>query len=387
MFENRKETNRKDSRRISRADICLMAFFLLLALGCFGWSVLSRKEGQRLQISYDGQTVMNVPLSQIRPQKIAGEGDGAVRYCLIRCLDESVSCEWYDARPDLASTVPDGGSYNLLAVSVTGVFMEAADCRDQICVHHIPLTGIGESMICLPHKLVVEMAGEADEGTLDGIAKAEKAGKRPDVMSKAEKTGKTMGGGAAMRRTAELGFLLALALILSYVESLIPFSFGVPGIKLGLPNLIVLLLLYGRNEEQTADGESASRTGFVNFLTKGEQESLLVNALRIVLSGFLFSNLYAILYALAGAAFSFLAMIIGRRSKRFSVVGVSVLGGVFHNVGQLLVAMAVVETLAVAYYVPFLIVAGTVTGALLGVAGMEILPYLRRLMQEEEWNQ
>lgn len=72
-----------------------------------------------------------------------------------------------------------------------------------------------------------------------------------------------------MRRTAELGFLLALALILSYVESLIPFSFGVPGIKLGLPNLIVLLLLYGRNEEQTADGESASRTGFVNFLTKG----------------------------------------------------------------------------------------------------------------------
>ena len=379
MFENRKETNRKDSRRISRADICLMAFFLLLALGCFGWSVLSRKEGQRLQISYDGQTVMNVPLSQIRPQKIAGEGDGAVRYCLIRCLDESVSCEWYDARPDLASTVPDGGSYNLLAVSVTGVFMEAADCRDQICVHHIPLTGIGESMICLPHKLVVEMASQRRR-------KRENAQMSCRKRRKQEKP-YTMGGGAAMRRTAELGFLLALALILSYVESLIPFSFGVPGIKLGLPNLIVLLLLYGRNEEQTADGESASRTGFVNFLTKGEQESLLVNALRIVLSGFLFSNLYAILYALAGAAFSFLAMIIGRRSKRFSVVGVSVLGGVFHNVGQLLVAMAVVETLAVAYYVPFLIVAGTVTGALLGVAGMEILPYLRRLMQEEEWNQ
>ena len=61
-----------------------------------------------------------------------------------------------------------------------------------------------------------------------------------------------------MRRTAELGFLLALALILSYVESLIPFSFGVPGIKLGLPNLIVLLLLYGRNEEQTADGDRKS---------------------------------------------------------------------------------------------------------------------------------
>lgn len=164
-----------------------------------------------------------------------------------------------------------------------------------------------------------------------------------------------------MRRTAELGLLLAMALILSYVESLIPFSFGIPGIKLGLPNLIVLLLLY--------DGRRVS-------------EALLVNGLRIVLSGFLFSNLYAILYALAGAAFSFLAMLAGRRTKRLSMMGVSVLGGVFHNVGQLLVAMAVVETLAVAYYVPFLIVAGTLTGALLGFVGMELLPYLRRIGRE-----
>lgn len=158
-----------------------------------------------------------------------------------------------------------------------------------------------------------------------------------------------------MRRTAELGLMLALALILSYVESLIPFSFGIPGIKLGLPNLIVLLLLYGG---------------------RGEREALLVNGLRVILSGFLFSNLYAILYALAGAVFSFAAMYIGRRMKCFSMVGVSVLGGVFHNIGQLLVAMAVVETFAVAYYVPFLLAAGTVTGALLGVVGQKLLPYL-----------
>ncbi|MDE5718749.1 MAG: Gx transporter family protein [Lachnospiraceae bacterium] len=166
-----------------------------------------------------------------------------------------------------------------------------------------------------------------------------------------------------MRRTAELGLLLAMALILSYVESLIPFSFGIPGIKLGLPNLIVLLLLY--------DGGRV-------------REAFLVNGMRIVLSGFLFSNLYTILYALAGAAFSFFAMLAGRRTKWFSMVGVSVLGGVFHNVGQLLVAMAVVETLAVACYVPFLIVAGTVTGALLGFVGMELLPYLRRIGEEGE---
>lgn len=155
-----------------------------------------------------------------------------------------------------------------------------------------------------------------------------------------------------MRKTAELGFFLAVALILSYVESLIPITFGIPGIKLGLPNMIVVLLLFGQRY--------------------GAKEALLVNSMRIVLSGFLFSNLYAILYALAGAVFSFVAMLIGKRLRCFSVIGVSVLGGVFHNIGQAVVAMFVVETFAVSYYIPFLIVAGTITGALLGLIVMEI---------------
>lgn len=165
-----------------------------------------------------------------------------------------------------------------------------------------------------------------------------------------------------MRRTAELGLLLAAALILSYVESLIPFSFGVPGMKLGLPNLVVLLLLY----KDTSAG----------FFSKGAREALLVNGMRIILSGFLFSNLYAILYALAGAALSFFAMLAGKKTKRLSMAGVSVLGGVFHNVGQVLVAMAVVESFAAAYYLPYLVIAGVVTGALLGAVGMDLLPYL-----------
>lgn len=167
-----------------------------------------------------------------------------------------------------------------------------------------------------------------------------------------------------MKRTVELGFLLAAALILSYVESLIPFTFGIPGIKLGLPNLIVLLLLYG--------GQSSA---------KGAREALLVNGLRIVLSGFLFSNLYAILYALAGAVFSFTAMLSAKKCRCFSMAGVSVLGGVFHNVGQTVAAMIVVETFAVMYYLPILIVAGVVTGAVLGAAGMELLPYLKHIEQ------
>lgn len=183
-----------------------------------------------------------------------------------------------------------------------------------------------------------------------------------------------------MRRTVKLGFLLALALILSYVESLIPFSFGIPGIKLGLPNLIVLLLLYDEAENQVSRDATEERRHFA----KGAREALMINILRIVLSGFLFSNLYTILYALSGAAVSFSAMIIGKKCGLFSMIGVSVLGGVFHNIGQIIVAMLVVETFAVAYYMPFLIVAGVLTGALLGFAGAEVLPYLRRMGREGE---
>ena len=176
-----------------------------------------------------------------------------------------------------------------------------------------------------------------------------------------------------IKKTVELGFFLALALILAYVESLIPFSFGIPGIKLGLPNLIVVLLLARNNKvEQNSALQNTGRK------QDGVREALLVNGLRIILSGFLFSNLYTILYALAGALCSFAAMLFGRRLKCFSIIGVSVLGGVFHNIGQIIVAMLVVETVYVGYYIPYLIVAGTVTGAVLGFVAMELVPYLHR---------
>lgn len=178
------------------------------------------------------------------------------------------------------------------------------------------------------------------------------------------------------KKIAQLGLFLTLALILAYVESLIPFSFGIPGIKLGLPNLIVVILLCGGS---TWRSNRYPNDAVANATSRnGAKEAILVNILRIVLSGFLFSNLYTILYALAGALLSFIAMLIGRRMRCFSVVGISVLGGVFHNIGQILVAMFVVETVYVGYYVPVLIVAGTVTGAVLGIAAMELIPYVTR---------
>ena len=183
------------------------------------------------------------------------------------------------------------------------------------------------------------------------------------------------------RKIAQLGLFLALALILAYVESLIPFLFGIPGIKLGLPNLIVVMLLCGGQVGRSDEHQNDAVADGTN--RNGAKDAIFINILRIVLSGFLFSNLYTILYALAGALLSFIAMLIGRRMGCFSVVGVSVLGGVCHNIGQILVAMFVVETVYVGYYVPVLIVAGTVTGALLGVVAMELMPYVVRFIYSQ----
>lgn len=159
------------------------------------------------------------------------------------------------------------------------------------------------------------------------------------------------------KKTALPGFLLALSLILSYIESILPFSVGIPGIKLGLPNLVVILILY----------------------VYSAKEAFTVNLLRILLSGFLFGNLYSILYALAGALCSFCLMLFLRRAKCFSIVGVSIGGGVFHNIGQILVAFFVVDTFAPAFYLPFLIIAGAVMGFLIGIVALRLLPYIRKL--------
>ena len=132
---------------------------------------------------------------------------------------------------------------------------------------------------------------------------------------------------------------------------LIPIHFGVPGIKLGLANLMIVIMLY----------------------KSGPKDALLLSVVRIVLSGFLFGNLFAILYSLAGGILSLAVMAVLKRRGTFSVMGVSIAGGVFHNIGQLAVAMAVVETYRVGYYLPVLLIAGMVTGMLIGIVSNEVL--------------
>ncbi|HJA06409.1 MAG TPA: Gx transporter family protein [Candidatus Mediterraneibacter pullicola] len=156
-------------------------------------------------------------------------------------------------------------------------------------------------------------------------------------------------------KVAYFGVFTALALIFSYVETLIPINFGIPGAKLGLANLVIVTVLYKARW----------------------QDAFLLSVIRIVLAGFIFGNLFAILYSLAGGLLSLAAMTMIKQRGSFSVIGVSMAGGVTHNIGQLIVAMLVVETYQVGYYLPVLMISGLVTGALIGLVCKEVIRRLK----------
>lgn len=153
------------------------------------------------------------------------------------------------------------------------------------------------------------------------------------------------------KKVAYGGLFLALALVASYVETLIPLQIGIPGVKIGLANGVIMVLLYMVNVKET----------------------YAVSIGRIVLAGFLFGNLMMIAYSLAGGMLSLTVMVLLRKIKGFSPVGVSVAGGVAHNVGQLIVAAIVLETSRLIYYLPVLLISGTIAGIFVGVVAGEII--------------
>ena len=161
------------------------------------------------------------------------------------------------------------------------------------------------------------------------------------------------------KKTAPLGVYIALAMILSYVESLIPFSFGIPGIKLGLTNVVTVIMMY----------------------TYGIPGALGVAVLRAVLSGFMFGNAFSIIYSVAGCVLSFIFMYILKKTNHFAIISVSAAGGVMHNVGQLIVAANVVKTYSVIYYAPVLIIAGVFTGIIIGIVSDEIVKRIGNRME------
>lgn len=157
------------------------------------------------------------------------------------------------------------------------------------------------------------------------------------------------------KKIANMAMLVVLAMIFSYVESLIPINFGVPGMKLGIANLVTVTGIY--------------------FLAL--PEILLVVVMRVLLIGFMFGNGMSIIYSLAGGILSVLVMTLLKKAKGFSEVGVSIAGGIAHNIGQLIVAAIVVENMKLVYYLPALLIAGTITGCLIGMLSKKMLPVVK----------
>ena len=156
------------------------------------------------------------------------------------------------------------------------------------------------------------------------------------------------------RRIAIVGLMSALALIFSYIEVLFPFNFGVPGIKLGIANLVIIIALYYLNGKY----------------------ALVINLIRIFIAGLLFSGVFGIIYSLAGGLLSLLTMVLVKHTGIFSITGVSIAGGVMHNLGQILIAAVVVGNIRVFVYFPVLVISGVVSGIIIGIIAYLILKRL-----------
>lgn len=161
-------------------------------------------------------------------------------------------------------------------------------------------------------------------------------------------------------RVALFGTLLSLAVLFGYIETLIPISIGIPGAKLGLANLVNMVSLY----------------------LIGTGGTIRIALARIILiNGFTYGNMAMMIYSLAGGGLSLLLMILCRKRDWFGQVGVSIIGGVGHNIGQILVAAAVMESSNIFYYLPFLLVSGTVAGTMIGLLGGIVTKRLESILQ------
>lgn len=148
------------------------------------------------------------------------------------------------------------------------------------------------------------------------------------------------------RKLTTLAMIVSLALILSFIESRIPAFVAIPGVKVGLANIAVIFTLY----------------------KLGTKEAILISALRIVLVSLLFGNPVSLIYSLAGGVLSFVAMFLLKKYTTLSETTISVVGGVMHNVGQIATASVMLSTNVVVYYLPFLILSGTIAGIAVGIA-------------------
>ena len=153
------------------------------------------------------------------------------------------------------------------------------------------------------------------------------------------------------KKIATSALMIALAMILSFVESQIPPFFPIPGIKLGLANIAVIFALYRLSIK----------------------DAIVVSLIRVVVVSTLFGTSLTLAYSLSGAVLSLLIMVLLKKSDRFSIVGVSVAGGISHNIGQIIMAIILMHNSVISYYLPFLIISGIVTGLVIGLVSAKIV--------------
>lgn len=162
------------------------------------------------------------------------------------------------------------------------------------------------------------------------------------------------------KEIVRFGMMVALAMVLSYAEAQIPAFFAVPGMKLGLTNIVVLVVLY----------------------LMGDSSAIVINLLRIFLVSVLFGNGMSFAYSLAGGLLSGGVMILLKRTGKFSMTTVSIAGGIAHNVGQVLVAMALLQTRALAWYLLILWFSGLASGAVIGIVATMLCKRMKKLIRE-----
>lgn len=160
------------------------------------------------------------------------------------------------------------------------------------------------------------------------------------------------------KKIAISGILISMALVLSFIEGLFPLNFGIPGIKLGLANVVTLAAMF----------------------ILGPVYALAVQAGRIVLASLMFGNMAGLIYSLSGGLLSLLVMLILYKIKRplFGIIAISICGAVFHNIGQITAAAVVVQDLRIAFYLPVLMLSGIAAGIFVGFAGKYLVSGLLR---------
>lgn len=196
-------------------------------------------------------------------------------------------------------------------------------------------------------------SGSGSRSPQRGSSSPQRAGSSPQRAGSSPQRGSSspQRGSSSAQFVARVALMASLALIFSYVEAIIPYNPGIPGIKLGIANVVTVIALY----------------------KYGWKEAASVSVIRIIVAGLLFNGVFGMLYSLAGAVLSLIGMIGLKKTGLFSAIGVSMAAGVLHNMGQLFVAAALIEDLRIFFYFPVLLFSGIAAGILVGIISTMVL--------------